>query len=205
MRGYSGMKPMHVVRRWPASSWDRIAIAAIALGVVLRGVWELLVHPPLNYLYSDMGGYVDRARELAQGVPLNRYDAFFPPGTHLSLALPLRLVGVFRAGLWADSVLWFALASLAPLLIWLLARTLLAPPAAALTALFCALWSLQITHGGFFTSETPALTFLLAALWLGYLSGRAPPRRALWLGALCRPPRRHGDRQPAAARTEPTR
>jgi 4-amino-4-deoxy-L-arabinose transferase-like glycosyltransferase len=59
---------------------------------------------------------------------------------------------------------------------------LLTPAAAALTALFCALWPLYVTYGGFFTSETPSLAFLLASLWAGYGAVRLSGRSAGWLG-----------------------
>ena len=69
-----------------------------------------------------------------------------------------------------------------PFFAWRLARLLLTPAAAALTALLCALWPLYITYGGFFTSETPSLAFLLASLWAGYRAVRLSGRRAVWLG-----------------------
>ena len=111
-----------------------------------------------------------------------RYDAFFPPGTHALLAVPMTLFGTERAGLWAGAVLWCALSAAIPFFAWRLARLLLTPAAAALTALLCALWPLYITYGGYFTSETPSLAFLLASLWAGYRAVRLSGRQAGWLG-----------------------
>jgi len=162
--------------------WDRIAGVSILTGVIVRIVWGLVLHPPFDYLYSDMGGYVDRAQRLATGGGLQRFDAFFPPGTHMLLAAPMTLFGTERAGLWAGAVLWCALSSAIPLFAWRLARLLLTPAAAALTALFCAFWPLYITYGGFFTSEIPSLAFLLASLWAGYGAARLSGRAAGWLG-----------------------
>ena len=162
--------------------WDRLALVFVLNGAIVRIVWGLMLHPPFDYLYSDMGAYVERARRLATGAGLQRPDAFFPPGTHMLLAAPMTLFGTERAGLWAGAVLWCALSAAIPLFAWRLARLLLTPAAAALTALFCAFWPLYVTYGGYFTSEIPSLAFLLASLWAGYLAGRLSGGAAGWLG-----------------------
>ncbi len=165
-----------------ANRWDRVALVSVVAGIIVRIVWGLVIHPPFDHLYSDMGGYVERAQRLATGAGLQRFDAFFPPGTHMVLAAPMTLFGTERAGLWAGAVLWCALSAAIPLFAWRLARSLLTPAAAALTALFCAFWPLYITYGGYFTSETPSLAFLLASLWVGYRAVRLSGWQAGWLG-----------------------
>ena len=165
-----------------ANRWDRIAQASVLAGAIVRVIWGLVIHPPLHYLYSDMGAYVERAQLLATGAGLQRSDAFFPPGTHVLLAAPMTLLGTERAGLWGGAVLWCALSAAIPFFAWGLARLLLTPAAAALTALFCAFWPLYITYGGYFTSETPSLAFLLASLWAGYRADRLSGSQAGWLG-----------------------
>ncbi|HKH36376.1 MAG TPA: glycosyltransferase family 39 protein, partial [Rubrobacter sp.] len=165
-----------------ANRWDRIALASVLAGVIVRIIWGLVIHPPLDYLYSDMGAYVERAQRLATGAGLQRSDAFFPPGTHVLLAAPMTLFGTERAGLWGGAVLWCALSAAIPFFAWRLARLLLSPAAAALTALLCAFWPLYITYGGYFTSETPSLAFLLASLWAGYRAVQLSGREAGWLG-----------------------
>lgn len=164
--------------------WDRIALASILVGAVIRVVWGLLIHPPVDFVYSDMGGYVERAQRLATGSTLWRIDAFFPPGTHMLLAAPMKLFGTGSAGLWAGAVLWCVLSSLIPLFTWRLARLLLTPAAAALSAVFCAFWPLYITYGAFFTSETPSLAFMVAALWAGYRASRESGKLAYGFGLL---------------------
>lgn len=161
-----------------ATRWDRIALASILIGVVIRAIWILMIHPPVDFVYSDMELYVARAERLATGGPLTRFDAFFPPGTQILLAGPMYLFGTERAGLWAGAVLWWVLSSLTPLFTWRLARLLLTPAAAALSAVFCALWPLHITYGGFFTSETPSLAFMVIALWAGYRASRESGKSA---------------------------
>ncbi len=162
--------------------WDRIGLASVVAGAIVRIIWGLVIHPPVDYLYSDMGGYVGRAKRLAEGADLQRFDAFFPPGTHILLSAPMILFGTEGAGLWAGAVLWCALSAAIPFFAWRLARLLLSPAAAALTALLCAFWPLYITYGGYFTSETPSLAFLLASLWAGYRAVRLSGRPAGWLG-----------------------
>jgi len=128
--------------------WDTLALAYVLAGAIVRIIWGLVIHPPFDYLYSDMGVYVERAQRLATGAGLVWADAFFPPETHLLLAAPMTLFGTERAGLWVGAVLWCALSTAIPLFAWRLARLLLTPAAAALTALFCAFWPLYITYGG---------------------------------------------------------
>lgn len=62
-----------------------IAIAILAL--VTRLAWNLSIHPPRLYVYSDMGGYYNRADDLVRQ-PLSAvsdYLSFFPWGTHALL------------------------------------------------------------------------------------------------------------------------
>lgn len=165
-----------------AVAWDHIAWWAIVAGTVLRVVWVLWMHPPFAYVYSDMGGYVERAMRVASGAAPVPYDAFYPPGTHLILALPLFIFGADRAGLWAGAILWCAMSAFTPFAMWRFARHHLTIPAASLTAVFVALWPILISYAGYFTSETPALALLVASLWL---ADHAASRRSVlgWLGA----------------------
>jgi 4-amino-4-deoxy-L-arabinose transferase-like glycosyltransferase len=149
-------------------SWDRFALASIAAGAVLRVVFGLLLHPPLDYVYSDMQGYVTRAVRLADGVTLNRFDTFFPPGTHIVMALPLRIFGTGRAGMWAASVLLVLISCAVPLLAWRCATRLMNPKAAAITAFLTAAWPLYVIYSGFFLSEIPSVAALLLTIWLAF-------------------------------------
>src|SRR2546427_3618080 len=114
------MTPVH-------RTWDRFAAVSIAGGAVLRAVFTLWIHPPLDYVYSDMGGYVTRAVRLATGARLNRFDTFYPPGTHIVLSLPLRIFGTGRAGMWAASILMLLISCSVPLLAWRFATRLMTP------------------------------------------------------------------------------
>lgn len=167
-----------------SSRWDLVALTSIAVGAVIRIVWGLLVHPPVDFVYSDMNAYVEQAQRLAEGGDLQRFDAFWPPGAHILLSAPMILFGTDSAGLWAGAILWCTLSSLVPLFAWRLARLLLTPAAAALTAVLCALWPIYVTYGAYFTSETPSLAFLLASLWAGYRASLASGKTAGLLGLL---------------------
>ena len=162
--------------------WTRVAIVAIAAGILARVLWVLIIHPPYNFVFSDMGGYVDRAIRVATAAEPARYDAFYPPGPHLLLALPMILVGTGKTGLWLDAFLWTVLSSVIPFALWRFCALLLSARAAALAAVFAALYPLFIVYSGYFLSETPALAFLLLSLWAGYkAAGETDPRRALRL------------------------
>jgi 4-amino-4-deoxy-L-arabinose transferase-like glycosyltransferase len=149
-----------------AARWEQFALIAIVIGVVIRAAWVLALHPPLEHIYSDMEGYVDRAVKLASGGALERYDAFYPAGTHWILAVPLFIFGTDVRGLWGGAVLWWALSSVTPLAMWRFARYKLTVSAAALTAIFASLFPIPIAYAGFFMSETPALALLAGSLWL---------------------------------------
>lgn len=59
------------------------------LALATRLFWNVVVHPPRNYLYSDMLSYFDRADDVVRE-PLTAthdYLAFYPWGTHAYLGL----------------------------------------------------------------------------------------------------------------------
>lgn len=98
--------------RWP------IGVALVALG--LRLWWVLDIHPPEDHVYSDMGGYVNRAKRLVEEPLVRRPDeTFYPIGTHYFIALWLALFGTLSAA----GVAQAALASLgAPFAYFLVGR-----------------------------------------------------------------------------------
>src|ERR1700751_3804863 len=122
--------------------WDRLAGAAIGLGAVSGGLWVFWLHKPFDYVYSDMNTYVIGAKQIADWRGVDVYTTFQPQGTHLLLAVPFAIVGDGRAGLWGAAAIWWLLGALTPFFAWRLARLLLTPAAAALTALFVAIWPL---------------------------------------------------------------
>src|SRR3954466_882350 len=97
---------------------DRIALACVIAGAVVRIVFVLVVHKPFDFVYSDMASYVGHAVRIASGAALNRYDVYEPTGTSLLLSAPMAIFGATRAGLWGDALLWLAFACLVPLATW---------------------------------------------------------------------------------------
>ena len=154
---------MRYLRAW---DWAVFARVSIILGAAIRAVWVLVLHSPLDNIYSDSKTYVDTAMHLAQLAQPERFDAFYPPGTRILLAIPLALIGPDRDGLTTGAVLWVVLSALTPYFMWRYLRLLLPPAAAAVGAALCALYPLHIAYAGFFTSETPGLAFLVLSLWL---------------------------------------
>src|SRR5204862_3845705 len=110
----------------------RFARVFIVLGAAIRAVWALVLHSPLDHIYSDSKTYVDTAMHLAQLATLDRFDAFYPPGTRVLLAIPLALIGPDHDGLTAGAVLWVALRALTPYFLWRCLSMLLPQAAAAL-------------------------------------------------------------------------
>ena len=81
-------------RRW--------LLTLTVLALLTRLLWVLVIHPPGNYVFSDMGMYVKRATDLAVNGPRDgvRDLAWQAYGTHFLLALPFKLFGAgapFRA------------------------------------------------------------------------------------------------------------
>lgn len=147
----------------------RLLWILLALAVLSRLVWVLLVHPPGNFVASDMRLYVDRARAVAeQGIVAPaRTMAWQAYGTHLLLALPLRLFGA-EPPYTAAGALWGLLGAAAVPLTYLLACRVLRERWQARAAGVAALvWYPNLSTTGYFLSETPFLAAQLASVyWL---------------------------------------
>jgi dolichyl-phosphate-mannose-protein mannosyltransferase len=169
------------LREW---DWDVVARVSIIFGAAIRAAWVLVLHSPLDHIYSDSKTYVDTAMHLARLVPPEHFDAFYPPGTRVLLAIPLALISPDRDGLTAAALLWTVLSALTPYFMWRYLRLILPPPAAGLGTAFCALWPLHIAYAGFFTSETPGLAFLVLSLWLAERATRSLSSRQGLLAGL---------------------
>lgn len=141
----------------------------LALAVLSRLVWVLVLHRPGDFVTSDMRLYVDRAKLVAEhGIPApSRGLAWQAYGTHLLLAAPMRLFGA-TPPYTAAAVLWGLLGAAAVPLAYLLACRLLAArwQARAVGAAML-VWYPNLSTTGYFLSETPFLTAQLASIyWL---------------------------------------
>jgi hypothetical protein len=137
----------------------------------VRFAWLRHVQHPLDAVYSDMGGYVERAEGLIHGTtPAEpRILAMFPPGAHAIVALEFLAFGRNgRLGIAVVHALVGAIpAACAPLLV---VRFVPKLAAAALVGVLVAFWYPQVAFTGFFSSE---LWFAAAIALQAWLSGRA--------------------------------
>ncbi len=168
----------------PADGWPierRLLLALVILAIVTRLVWVLWVHPPADYIFSDMKKYLLRAQDLAEnGFHPARTLAWQAFGTHYLLAIPLRLFGV--DALRTAAVMWGLMAASAVPAGYLLAcrvSTRRFMPRVVGMALL--LWFPHLSNSGYFLSEAP---FLCMQLWstLGLVLVLQTGRHALWTG-----------------------
>jgi hypothetical protein len=75
------------LKYWSVKNRNLLGVSLLALAV--RLYWNLKVHPPLDYISSDMAGYLERANLLLESGPWKPYEfmTFFPYGTHFFIFL----------------------------------------------------------------------------------------------------------------------
>lgn len=166
---------------------DPVVLAAVAVvvGAAVRLYWVRYAHPPSGSLFSDMGQYVSRARQIADGGGLDARMTFQPPGAHLLLAGIFIVFGTDSGGMGAATAVWWLMSSVTPVLLGLFVAELVGRRAGAIAASLCALWPLYISYTGYFLGEIPgtfflALTIFLLARAARMTSGR---RYVVWAGA----------------------
>lgn len=142
----------------------RFLIGLTVLALATRLLWTLLVHPPGEYLFRDMLGYVFHARWLVEhGLEPLRSLVFQAWGTSLALALMIKIFGGHFV--LAASVLWGVASAASVAFVYLLARRVLSARAAAATGIAALCWYPNIVNAGFFLSEGLLLCLLPAATW----------------------------------------
>lgn len=142
----------------------RVLLVLTLLALVTRLVWVLWVHPPGDYIFSDMRKYLERAREVAEfGMAVgHREFAWQAWGTHVLMSIPLRLFGLER--LETVAVLWGLMAAAAVPLAYLLAvRVCVRRRLPEVIGVAVLLWHPNLSNAGYFLSETPFLCFALAS------------------------------------------
>jgi hypothetical protein len=161
----------------------RVLWALLAAAVITRLVWVTWVHPPEDYLFSDMKRYVERAQGLAlHGMtPGRRAMAWQTWGTHVILAVPLKLLGAVplpRAAAW----LWASFSAGTVVFTYLLAARLLGPGRWSTgVGLVALLWYPHLSQAGYFLAETPFACLQVATTW-GLIRLLQTGRGALWIG-----------------------
>jgi 4-amino-4-deoxy-L-arabinose transferase-like glycosyltransferase len=153
----------------------------VVVGTVLRLLWVLLVHRPVEFDYSDMHTYMVGAQHFADaGYRFVANDWFYPSGTSAFLSLFVRVFGVPRA--WTAAAL--AQALLSGLQIWLLfiaVRRFFGVRVAFVSATLLAFHYLAISYSGYFLSEN-WLTISLIGACAAFVPGQ--PLMCLLAGAL---------------------
>ena len=161
-----------------------IAFGVFVLAFAVRFAWALRVQSPLTAVYSDMGGYVERARWLLAGTIPAKVGAltFYPWGAHCFIALELAVFGPHAP---VAIAVVHALVGAVPAacVVPLTLRLVPVPAAAACAGVLVAFWQPQVVYVGFFLSEIwfSALIALHAVLSVRPAPGGA---RALAVGAL---------------------
>ena len=144
---------------WPVNK--HVLLALVVLSVLSRLAWVLWIHPPGDYVFSDMLKYVKRAQDLAEnGFHPDRTLAWQAWGTHYLLALPLKVFG--KEAFTEAGVLWGLMAASAVPAGYLLSCRVSSrawmPPAVGVALL---LWYPNLSNCGYFLSEAPFLCFQL--------------------------------------------
>lgn len=158
---------------------DLILVTLAALAV--RLVWNLVIHRPVDYAYSDMGGYLERAQtSITKLGGRFHYFTLFPWGTHFLLMLVKRAFGQTNGA--AVGVTYALLGSGAVAYTFLFARRLVRsvwlPRAVAAALVVYYPW---ISLGGYTLSEPPFTLFLAAAAYYGLLLADRGRARDAWL------------------------
>jgi hypothetical protein len=143
------------------------AAVSLVVAIAVRLYWVFRVQSPYATIYSDMGGYVERALNLLNGVTVSypRMTALYPYGAHYFFAAEFGLLGfenatlvcVVQALLCASPTYFFVLFA---------ARFFERAWAPGLLGLVVAVWQPLVWCTGFFLSEVPYLAFLYLNAWL---------------------------------------
>lgn len=151
--------------RLPAAVWAALGVFAVA--VAARLLWVSYVDNPFDNIFSDMGGYINRARQAAYGSgdPFPIFATLYPPGAHLVYAAEMKLVGFdHHARMLFLNCLWgAAVAPAAMLMATRIEKRLVIP---VLVGLFMALWYPVLAFAGFFSSEQPFAGAIAVSAWL---------------------------------------
>lgn len=144
---------------------ERWLLLVFFAALTVRLYWNAEVHPPGDYIYSDMNGYVSRAdRMLKHGFEPHEYSSFFPFGTHWMVfaikktwgAENYVAVGRVYALLGAIAVAGaYAVARRASLFPYIVA------PAVGLLGIF---YYPHLSLGGYILSEVPYCAFFMLTL-----------------------------------------
>jgi 4-amino-4-deoxy-L-arabinose transferase-like glycosyltransferase len=167
-----------------------VTLAALAL----RLWWNLSVHRPTDFAYSDMGAYLERGNLMVDKPGLQASSlALYPPGTHLFIGALRYLFG--RTNDAALGAGFAVLGSLAVAYTYATAERFLTRPwARHVTGAVLVVYYPWISLGGYTLSEIPFALGVAAAAFYGLRLADEGRRGDAWLlglsiglGALVRP------------------
>jgi hypothetical protein len=155
-------------RRFVEGARAAVAPASIFLfALAVRLLWVGLVESPFDNIWSDMGGYVQRALQAAygKGDPAPQFVSLYPPGTHWILAAQMLVIGWKRhAAFLLFHCMWGAL--VAPCMM-LLAERIVRPRWIAIAfGVLVAVWQPLLAFSGYFSSEQFDAALLAMSSWL---------------------------------------
>lgn len=154
----------------------------VLAALVVRLHWNLVVHPPGDYIYSDMSGYMRRANALF-GVwwEPREYDGFYPYGTHVLLyglqAAFADEPGNFRPIAVAYAIFGAAIVGYGYLLARRVSRFAWLPPIVGLLLVF---YYPLISLGGYTLSEVPFSLCLVSSTFYLVRMAQQGRRRDAW-------------------------
>lgn len=144
---------------------ERWAIVVLVASLLVRVHWNLRVHPPRDYVYSDMNGYVGRAAQLwADMWGKREYAGFYPWGTHVLIHGLERVLG--KGNLVGVGVVFATFGAFVSMFGYLVARRVTRFPwIAPLVGLILVFDYPLISLSGYFLSETPFALGLVIGTW----------------------------------------
>jgi hypothetical protein len=151
-------------RSGPGAGVQALGVLAIAaVGLAIRLYWVLKLHPPGDFVFSDMNSYVERAHSLLA----RKYDAFdwiYPPGTSVWLAAAMRLAP--RSWATLAAVMQAAISTLeVPLVFWI-GKRWFGARVGLVSCLCFALHPFSIDYCGLFLSENYVTLWLIVCVAL---------------------------------------
>ncbi|MCA9656645.1 MAG: glycosyltransferase family 39 protein [Myxococcales bacterium] len=193
----SSSRPAWARAAHAALAWihqERWLLLVLAGALIVRLHWNLHVHPPGDYVYSDMNGYVSRAnRMLEHGLAPHEYSSFFPYGTHWIVAGMKMLFG--KDDYDAIAVLLAVIGALTVAFAYASARRASAFPwVAPMVGLLGIFYYPHFSLGGYILSEVPFSFFVMGAVLFSLRLADEGRHRDAWgmgifaaLGTVIRP------------------
>ena len=172
-RGAAGV---NVPARWPA----RVVWTCWLLGGLARLIYILVVHPATQHVYSDMQGYIDRATRFAMHAPEGIGDTLYPPGASMMFGALYALDPSWTLAMIVQWLLSLAIMGL----VWLIARRVYGPSAAAVALVIATLYFPYLHYASLWLSENGFTALALASVWLLLVAVQSATLRGAALTAL---------------------